>query len=212
MKEQKKFWNEVYKSIEEKKPQYDLWLDKYANVLEESKDCPIIDLGCGFGNDTLYLKERGYKVDSCDFSEQALLRLNKWIDHLSAKCFDMKDGLPFENNSSRIVISDLSLHYFKWSDTQKIIEEINRVLVSDGSLLCRVNSTNDLNYGAGHGIELEKNFYDIDGKLKRFFDEGQLRKAFINWDIHYLQENQMNRYGNNKIVWEIFVRKNKEKK
>ena len=208
MNTQKIFWNEMFKSIEDRKLQYDLWLDKYENILIKSKDSPIIDLGCGFGNDTLYLKERGYEVVSCDFSEEALIRLNNLIDNLTVKCFDMKDGLPFKNNSSRVVISDLSLHYFTWGDTQKILKEINRVLMNDGILLCRVNSTNDINYGAGQGIEIEENFYDINGKLKRFFDEGQLRKLFKDWDIQYIKESQINRYKNVKIVWEIPIKKN----
>jgi hypothetical protein len=38
----------------------------------------------------------------------------------------------------------------------KILKEISRVLMKDGILLCRVNSINDRNYGAGQGIEIEE--------------------------------------------------------
>jgi SAM-dependent methyltransferase len=204
---QKQFWNELYNSLEHRILKYDLWLDKYENILVHSKDTPIIDLGCGFGNDTLYLKERGYDVISCDFSEKVLARLCDSIDGLKTKCFDLLDGLPFENNSAKVVISDLSLHYFTWKDTQKILSEIKRVLVDDGYLLCRVNSTNDTNFGAGQGIMIEENFYDIGGKLKRFFDENQLRELFKGWDIQFLNENEINRYKDNKIAWEISIKK-----
>lgn len=204
---QKQFWNDLFRSKENKKPQYDLWLDKYKDILSKSKDIPIIDLGCGFGNDTLYLKERGYDVISCDFSEEALKALGNFMDNLNVKCFDLQDGLPFENDSARVIISDLSLHYFSWNDTKKILNEIKRVLMKDGMLLCRVNSSNDINYGAGQGIEIEENFYDINGKLKRFFNEVQLRKIFEDWDVQYIKESEIHRYKSHKIAWEISIRK-----
>lgn len=207
---QKEYWNKIYESILDRNPKYDLWLDKYENVLIKSKDTPIIDLGCGFGNDTLYLNERGYEVISCDFSEKALKRLSNFIENLSVKCFDLKDGLPFEDNCAKVVISDLSLHYFTWIDTQKILKEIKRVLMNEGVLLCRVNSTNDINYGVGQGISIEENFYNIDGNLKRFFNEPQLKELFKDWDIQYIDETEINRYKMSKIVWEISIKKIKK--
>jgi SAM-dependent methyltransferase len=207
MNTQKNYWNKIYESLGDRKIQYDLWLDKYEDMLIKSKDIPVIDLGCGFGNDTLYLKERGYEVVSCDFSEEALGRLSNFIDNLTVKCFDMKDGLPFEDNFAKIIISDLSLHYFSWRDTQKILEEIDRVLMSDGVLLCRVNSTKDVNYGAGQGIKIEEYYYDIDGNLKRFFNEEQLRELFKAWNVKYINECEINRYKNRKTLWEIAIEK-----
>jgi ubiquinone/menaquinone biosynthesis C-methylase UbiE len=210
MNVQKNYWEKIYKSIDHRKIQYDLWLDKYEDILLKSKDIPIIDLGCGFGNDTLYLNERGYKVISCDFSEEALRRLNSLIDNLTVKCFDLKAGLPFESNCAKIIISDLSLHYFTWDDTEKILQEINRVLTSDGVLLCRINSTKDLNYGSGQGMKIEENYYDIEGNLKRFFNEEQLRELFKNWNIKYIKEYDINRYKVSKILWEIAIEKGKK--
>lgn len=204
---QKEYWNRIYESVLDRKPKYDSWLDKYENILINSKDIPTIDLGCGFGNDTLYLKERGYEVIPCDFSEKALIRLSNFIDNLNVKCFDLKDGLPFEDNCAKVVISDLSLHYFTWNDTQKIIKEINRVLMNEGILLCRVNSTNDINHGAGQGVEIEENFYNINGNLKRFFNEAKLKELFKEWDIQFINETEIIRYKMNKIAWEISIKK-----
>ena len=75
MNEQQNKWNEIYRKYGIEKPVYDLWLDKYEDVLSGSKDIPIIDLGCGIGNDSIHLSERGYKVISCNFSFEALIRL-----------------------------------------------------------------------------------------------------------------------------------------
>lgn len=204
---QRSYWNKIHKSNKSEKPQYDLWLDKYESILIKSKNIPIIDLGCGSGNDTLYLKERGYDVISCDFSEEALTRLSGFIDNPSVSHFDLKEGLPFEDNSIKVIISDLSLHYFYWHETQNILKDIERVLMDNGILLCRVNSTKDLNYGAGEGIKLEENFYNINGKLKRFFDREQLNQLFSEWVIININECEIFRYENKKIAWEFAAKK-----
>ncbi|HBS59056.1 MAG TPA: class I SAM-dependent methyltransferase [Firmicutes bacterium] len=207
MHDQRKHWNELYKSLGDKKPVYDLWLDKYADILKASRDMPIIDLGCGFGNDTLYLSERGYKVISCDFSPEALHRLTNFIANPDTRLFDMREGLPFARESAQIIIADLSLHYFSWSDTRNILADIKRVLVNHGYLLARVNSVKDINHGAGLGTVIEPNYYNNAGSLKRFFDKTQLAELFRAWEIAYINEHQISRYRKNKILWEFAVKK-----
>ena len=204
--EQNIYWDQRFRVEGHEKPVYDLWLDKYAAILADSRAVPIIDLGCGFGNDTLYLHERGYSVISCDYSSEALKRLEFFIDKPVTRLFDMKEGLPFKERSAQIVIADLSLHYFGWLDTRKIVAEIGRVLVSGGHLLARVNSVKDKNYGANQGRLIEENYYNVDGKLKRFFDKVQLDDLFQTWEVKYMNEYEMGRYENANILWEIAVK------
>ncbi|ADY55338.1 Methyltransferase type 11 [Syntrophobotulus glycolicus DSM 8271] len=137
----KEYWNNEYRKQRIEKPVYDLWLAKYKDILGKAKDTHIIDLGCGQGNNSLYLTERGYKVLACDISEIAIERLKKQISGAETRVFDMLDGLPFETNRAEIVIADLCLHYFAWTETLGIVQEIKRILVDGGNLLLRVNST-----------------------------------------------------------------------
>jgi ubiquinone/menaquinone biosynthesis C-methylase UbiE len=200
-------WNNIFLSCGAKKPQYDDWLDKYHDFLDKSKDIPIIDLGCGFGNDTLYLTERGYQVISCDYSIEALNRLKFFIEKPNIRQFNMVDGLPFDDNTVSVLIADLSIHYFSWENTKKIINEISRVLMYEGYFICRVNSTKDSNHGAGQGDEIEENFINFNGKLKRFFDRKQLLLLFDGWKIINICEYELNRTKKPKIVWEIAIKK-----
>lgn len=207
MNNQQVYWNNIIKETKPEKPDYDLWLNKYDDILNESKDLPIIDLGCGWGADTLFLIEKGYKVIACDFSKEAVKRVKKFIPSAKVMQFDMLDGLPFKDKETKIVISDLSLHYFSLIDTKRIISEIRRVLVENGVLICRVNSVNDINYGAGQGIQIEENFYYIDGVYKRFFDEQHINMFFEDWETIYINEYSTNKYNNrNKVLWEIAVK------
>jgi len=207
MNEEKAYWYEKYRAPSFKKPVYDLWLDKYDDILKTSINSPIIDLGCGFGNDTLYLHERGYEVISCDFSKEALEKVESFIEKPVTKLLDMREDLPFESASAKIVVADLSLHYFSWSETKNIINEIKRVLSTDGFLLARVNSVNDINYGAGQGTVVEENYYCVNGRFKRFFDKAHLEELFAQWEIAYLNEHELNRYKNSKVLWEIVAGK-----
>jgi Cof subfamily protein (haloacid dehalogenase superfamily) len=203
----KEYWDNAYKQRVPEKPTYDLWLDKYVDILGQSIDIPIIDLGCGSGNDSLYLAERGYKVIACDMSEVATSMVRKFVPAAKTLSFDMLDGLPFPDASAQVIIADLSLHYFGWQDTERIIEEIKRVLVPHGTLLSRVNSIHDVNYGAGQGDLIEKNYYSVGGKLKRFFDKEQLLTLFRDWNFKHIHEYRMDRYGEPKILWEVAVEK-----
>jgi len=64
----KEYWNETHKKYCDSKIVYDNWLDDYTDVLNKCKSS-VLDLGCGTGNDTLYLVERGFNVIACDYSE-----------------------------------------------------------------------------------------------------------------------------------------------
>lgn len=202
----KEYWNDIYSNMIIDQPNIDEWLGRYDELLKDSISCPIIDLGCGFGNDTLYLINKGYSVISCDFSEEVLLKLKALDERVNSMCFDINGDLPFKSNNTKIIIADLSLHYFSWNDTKNIVEEISRVLDKDGILLCRVNSVNDFNYGAGIGEEIERNYYLNDGRYKRFFDEEQLKELFESWHIMSLEEKEFTRYRYSKVAWEVIIR------
>ena len=199
----KEYWNNEHLKYPAKRPAYDLWLDRYKNTLEKSMETPIVDLGCGCGNNSLYLVERGYKVISCDISEVAVKRVETYVPEAVTMVINMLDGLPLESDSANVVITDLSLHYFSWNDTLMILQDIKRVLKPGGHLFCRVNSTKDVNYGAGQGIEAEENYYEVNGNYKRFFDRKSLEKLFNRWNISYISEYEMCRYKLPKVVWEV---------
>lgn len=203
----KKFWNNIYKSIIVKKPSYDLWLNRYTNILEKCKDEEIIDLGAGIGADTLYLSEKGYKVISCDYSEEALKILKESIPEAKTVQMDISKILPFENESICIIIADLSLHYFDDETTKNIVKEIRRVLKSNGCLIGRVNSIDDFNFGAGCGREIEKNFYFTEAGYKRFFTEEDIHFYFSDFKVEVCEENSVLKYGNEKKAIEFMVTK-----
>lgn len=200
------YWNETHKKYFTGKPVYDNWLDKYALILEKIKT-PILDLGCGSGNDTLYLTEKGFSVIACDYSDIALEQVNQNIKNVKTIKLDISLPLPFEDNAFDLIIADLSLHYFDEKTTKNIMKEIKRILKPNGNLLARVNSISDLNYGAGQGQRLEENYYFVDGYNKRFFSENDAEKFFSIIGKTNIKETEMLRYTKPKKVIEINVQK-----
>ena len=87
------------------------------------------------------------------------------------------------------------------------LEEIKRILTPNGNLLARVNSTLDINHGAGQGKELEKNYYFVEGYNKRFFTLKDAKKYFSIIGKTEVKEDDMLRYEKPKKVIEIKVKK-----
>ncbi len=203
-------WNELHKDFASKNPmKYDDWLEEFEDIVSKV-DTEIIDLGCGVtGNNTLYLLEKGKKVISCDFAEEALNRVSK-IEGTKTLLFDMLEIFPFENNKTDLIIADLSLHYFKREDTKRIINEIKRVLKPNGYLLFRVNSTNSTEYKELVEAEnelLEPNLFFNKNMEKRFFSREDIKEFFNDWEFICIREENMARWCSDKIIWKCAVRK-----
>lgn len=202
------FWNNLFIKYEKDEIVYDDWLDMFNDIIMNTNK-PILDLGCGRGNNLKYLLEKNKKVIACDLSPVAIADIKKNFPNVyDTKCFDMLDGLPFDDETFDVIIADLSLHYFKKIDTEYIISELKRILCNDGYLLIRLNSVNDYNSGYGKGIEVEKHLYQVnDNELKRYFDEEDIREFFKNFVIVYLKKEYMNRYDLEKSPYRVCLKK-----
>ncbi len=208
IKKSKEYWDKKHQHNKRNNIQIDDWLDKFSEIIEATS-LPIIDLGCGSGNDTLCLIQRNKEVIPCDQSANAITCIRENFPEIKeAFCFDMLDGLPFNDEFCDIIIADLSLHYFRSDDTERIIDDIYRVLKPEGYLIFRVNSVNDVNFGAGKGKQIERNLYQTsDGRLKRFFDREDIVLFFDRFKLEYIQEKSMERYILEKKLYEGCVKK-----
>ena len=75
-----------------------------------------------------------------------------------------------------------------------------------GVLLCRLNSTNDHEFGASGHAEIEPHYYMVDGEPKRFFDRAAVERLFASgWRILGLEEHIIHRYDRPKSAWEAVL-------
>ncbi len=195
-----KYWDEVHLKYNSS---YDGWLNDYLNLFHK-KDV-IVELGCGRAYDSRYLLELGFKnITVCDFSKEVLSIIHKEVPNLKTLQFDMKDGLPFKDNSINILIADLSIHYFDSSTTKFLTDEIYRVLKRNGIFLARVNSTNDTFY-LPNTEEIEENFFYNGNVYKRFFNEESIKSFFHKFEFYHMEEKNVGKYDVPKVLWEFCV-------
>ena len=63
------YWEQIFAEHSEQRIQTDDWLDDFDSIIQACST-PVLDLGCGFGNDTLTLMQKGKQVIACDQSEK----------------------------------------------------------------------------------------------------------------------------------------------
>ncbi len=183
----------------------DQWLDKWEPVI---KGQAVLELGCGDGVDTRVLLESASSVIACDLNGADIEGNRVTMSDVQFLELNHAQPLPFENARFDVVLASLSLHYFTWEKTRDIVAEISRVLVPEGVLICRVNSTQDVNYGAKGYPQIEYGLYEFERQTKRFFSRQDVVGLFEkHWFINDLRHDVIDRYEFHKNVWSFSAQK-----
>jgi SAM-dependent methyltransferase len=124
----------------------------------------VLDIGCGSGEIAHVINEKGYAVSGIDFSPVAIELARK--QGINSQLADLDNGIPFDDNTFNIVwAGDVIEHVF---DPIFVLNEINRVLVPGGQLLCTIpydlNIATRLRVFFGHSYQ--ENVYREYGQYK----------------------------------------------
>lgn len=210
------YWNDTYwkdhlKDFDKKELDFssDLWLDKYEDIVRLIPKCKALDLGCGIGQYTKYLIEKGFDVISSDISSEALKVLSENIENAKTIELDMSKKLPFEDNTFDLVFANLSIHYFDSATTVKLLKEIKRIIKNNGYFIGSVNSTQTFQFIKDKAIEIEPNYYYESGRNVRLWDMNQFDIYFNEFDKVILNEVTTKRWDRTKIMWEFIYKVNK---
>ncbi|MGJ7528378.1 methyltransferase domain-containing protein [Variovorax sp. GB1P17] len=191
----------------------DPWLARWLPLLvERAGDSPVLELGCAEGRDSATLVDAGLHVVAVELSHEAVAQARVRVPAgAQFHCQDFREPFPLPADATvGAVLASLSLHYFEWDATLKLVQRIHRVLRPGGVLLCRLNSVNDLHYG-GRGPSSvtgrdEDCFYLFDGFPKRFFDRAAVERLFADgWRMRHLEEVTIDRYTHPKVAWEAVL-------
>ena len=193
------YWREhINKKLEE-----DIWIDGYKEYFEKGGTC--LDLGCGVGQFSKKLIEYGYDVISADISEIALKKVSEFNENI--KKVDMREELPFADNSLDLVFANLSIHYFSNEDTQKLMKEIKRILKNGGLFIGSVNGIQGYVKIKDTAVELEKHYWFNKNKYVRLFDKEDLENYLSIFKILNIEERETIRFEHKKNYWVFFVQK-----
>ena len=139
----------------------------------------VLDAGCGYGRNLVYLLREGVKVLALDADPEAVQHVQALAASLGAAVTNdsfqvgMIEAMPFADAAADVVICNSVLHFAR--DEQhflKMVEELWRVLRPGGLLFCRL--------GSRIGMEFERvrgHIYRIgDGSEWFLVDEAALLK------------------------------------
>ncbi len=192
-------------------PNLDDWLERLIPAVRANSH-RLLELGCGAGLDAGALAAAGFDVVAFDRSAERLSAANEAVPTATFLRVTLDGPLPFRDATFDLAVASLSLHYLPWASTLAAFAEVRRVLRQGGWLAFRVNATDDTNFGAGKGVELEPGYFLVADPTsseprKRFFDEAAVRACLAEgFAIVAIQHGWISRWGKPKRVWECLAR------
>jgi SAM-dependent methyltransferase len=184
----------------------DPWLERWLPLIAERvAGQPIVELGCGGGRDSATLAAAGHGVVGIDLSDRAVARARARVPAGQFHVQDVRAPFP-GNDGLSVILASLSLHYFEWAETLALVARIHRHLRPGGILICRLNSTADVHFGATGHPRIADNYHLVDGAPKRFFDRAAVDALFgEGWRMLSRGEHIVDRYEQPKALWEVIA-------
>ena len=194
---QSQYWEDNFSS----KPEMfgltqSLSAEKSLKLFQEKKINKIVEIGAGLGRDTLFFAKNLIHTTALDYSPSGIdvinqkIKKNNLSNYISSKLFDVRQRLPFEDNSIEACYSHmLYCMALTTSDLKKLNNEILRILKPGGINIYTVRHTNDGDFQ--NGIHIGEDLYENDGFIVHYFSEDKvnsLLNGFKNISLEKFEE------------------------
>ena len=169
---------------------------KSLELFKKQNITNIIELGAGLGRDTIFFAQNSIHVKALDYSLSGIKAINIKAEKLnlsnfiSTKIFDVREKLPFEDNSVEACFSHMVYCMaLTNNDLENLNHEIHRILKPKGINIYTVRHINDGDFKKG--IHRGENLYENDGFIVHFFSKDKVKsllKGFENISIDEFEE------------------------
>lgn len=204
-------WNEVYRKggifeyYDMLKPHPDM--DRIIKLLKKNKIHKVLDLGCGLGNNSFPLIEKGFDVAGLDISADAIGKFQKALNKIKVS-ISLKVGpfekLPYKDEEFDSIVCVQTLSHGRTKNIEKGVSEILRVLRPGGvaflTLPGRV-AKHEVRYClVKTATKIEDNVYvptkgsEI-GIPHFIFNKEVIRKVFRNFEIKEIGRDYLDYYS-----------------
>ena len=174
---------------------------KSLKLFQEKNINKIVELGAGLGRDTIFFAKNSIHVSALDYSASGIKIINeKAVKHnlsknISTKIFDVRQKLPFEDNSIEACFSHM-LYCMALTSIEilNLNNEIFRVLKPGGINVYTVRHIKDGDYKKG--IHRGEDLYENDGFIVHFFSKEKVQSfldGFQNLKIENFEEGKFPR-------------------
>ena len=146
---------------------------KSLKIFQENSTKLIVELGAGLGRDSIFFAKNKISVNSLDYSKIGINIINKKIldnnlQNITAKVFDIRKKLPFQDNSIDACFSHmLYCMALTSAELSYLNNEIKRILKPNGFNIYTVRNEYDGDYK--NGIPRGEDMFEIDGFIVHFF-------------------------------------------
>lgn len=187
---------------------YEFWADKINGYLKKMgfKEARVLELGCGTGNFTRCLAERGYHVKGTDLSEEMLRQARRKLPGIDFAKQDMRFFSEKERYHAIVSVCDSVNYLQNYDDLEQMLVCVRRALTDDGVLIFDVKTekffrqlgdnvfTDEIPEGSyiwenEYDEETRNNYYYITFYLKALFGlyrkyaEEHVQHAFLHEEI-----------------------------
>ena len=169
---------------------------KALELFKEKNIHKIVEIGAGLGRDTLFFAKNSIHTTALDYSPSGIdvinqkTKKNNLSNYISSKLFDVRQRLPFEDNSIEACYSHmLYCMALTTSDLKKLNNEILRILKPGGINIYTVRHTNDGDFQ--NGVHIGEDLYENDGFIVHYFSEDKvnsLLNGFKNISLEKFEE------------------------
>ena len=113
----------------------DIEVPAMIKMVGNVKNKVILNLGCGFGDHSKKLSQKGAKkIIGLDLSKELIKSANQQnVPNCEFEVGNMDKKLKYKNNSFDLVISGLALHYVE--NVKQLFSEVNRILKKNGTFV-----------------------------------------------------------------------------
>jgi ubiquinone/menaquinone biosynthesis C-methylase UbiE len=153
-------WAEAFAGEHEKKPKDRELLDRFAHEIGNRK--PVWDFGCGPGNTTKYLQDRGIEISGLDLSEKMLEQARAISPQIHFRKGDIL-ALAFEDETLAGVVAFYAIIHFTGEQVRTAFREVFRVLKRGGIFFLTYHvggQTIHLDEFLGKRVDIDVMFFD----------------------------------------------------
>lgn len=178
---------------------------KAKDILLKHNCKKTLDLGCGNGKHSIYLSSSGLDVYASDIDCSRIIKNIKKLNLSNLIIHEHSfTDIPYDDDFFDAVICTSTLHHAILSDIEQGINEIYRILKSNGYFIFDFLSTLDASYGLG--TKIEKNTFigsrsDEENIPHHYTNEIELKSllnnflfANINKSIYIFYDSKNNKY------------------
>jgi cyclopropane fatty-acyl-phospholipid synthase-like methyltransferase len=163
---------------------------KGVEPLKTAEAKTVLDIGCGYGRDTVYLAKQGFQVTGIDFSKEMIAQGEKWAKEESLNIAFIVDNFTTHNFTETYdaAVSFNCLHLLAKDQRKQYVKKLYDLLNPGGIFVTANFSTKESKYRQGE--EVEPNTFTRNGKIVHYFTEEELRELFSGFNIVSITQEQ----------------------